>query len=223
MATPLQVGMLLKLRTWCIFSAEQQASVNTFWYVCGAIGPSPASDLDCAAELDALLAPLYKPAMHSLAEYRGTQCQIYESIEPFHAAFGEQFDNSNNGPGTGAGDPLPSQTCGLISYSTNLPHQANRGRTYIPFPPAGANSAGGSPSAAYGVLLTNIAAITASGLAVSQAGRTATLVRVLFHGKNKDDIRPIPAETPISGSSVSNLWATQRKRGLFGRHNNSPI
>jgi hypothetical protein len=221
MSNSFQVGEPVKVRLWCRDSAEQQASVNTWYYLVTAVGSTPATDQDAANQLDTFLAPLMKALLSTTAEYRGIQVQILNSVPPFAAFLQSASANSNAGPGTVAGGALPTQTAGLLSFQTNLAGRAFRGRFYIPFPGVNDSGAGGSPTAAYGVKQANLLAVIDSTAVIVSGGSSATLTRVLLHKKNKAGGTPAP--TPVTAASFSANWATQRKRGNFGRRNTSPV
>lgn len=222
MANVLGVGELVKCRVWCNTAAGNgQASVNTIWFTVAATGSPPATDQDVADTLDGLIHAQMKGLLSAIATYRGVQAQIYSSVTPYLAFFVDVFQNANAGAGTVAGNILPPQSCGLISFSTARSGAGFRGRWYQPFPGAADDSGGGSPSAGYITRLAALAGNVSIGLAPAIGGRTATLVRAIVHGKNKGGV--IPPPTPVVGASASSNWATQRRRGDFGRQNKSPI
>lgn len=225
MAAPLTVGNFVQLRVWVrTVMGGGQASVNNLWYVVAAVGSPGATDLDAAVSLDALVFAQYQGMMTALAEYRGVQAQIFDGVTaPYRALYTPDFFNGNAGFGTGGTTPLAPQTCGLISFQTAKPRQANRGRFYMPFPDASADSGGGSAGAVYLGELTALAGFVGVGLAVSRGGRTATLARVIKHGPDKFNTYPTPVYDAITGATSSDRWATQRRRGDFGRLNRSPI
>jgi hypothetical protein len=219
MPTALILGDLVQVRVWC--SEAEQASVNSIWYSVAALGASPITNQDVADLRTIDLGPVYKPALQNNAIYNGVQVIVYSGVLPFPQKLAPVFNNSNAGPGTAGTPGLPRQVAGLIGFATAMPGPANRGRLYVPFPAAVDNVSPGQPSAAYLTLIVNIANFMNTGLAFSVGGRTGTLVRIIQHKKNKAGDLPLP--TPVTGSSVSIKWATQRKRGSFGRANISPI
>jgi len=225
MSAPLVVGNFVLLRVWTrTVMSGGQASVNNLWYVVAAVGSPGATDEDAAVTLDALVFAQYQGMMTQLAEYRGVQAQIYDGVTPpYRALYSPAFTNANAGFGTAGATPLPTQTCGLISFETPKPRQANRGRFYMPFPDAANESGGGSPDSIYVAQLVAMAGFVGVGLAVSRGGRTATLARVLKHGKDKLGNYPSPVFDAVTGATSQNVWATQRRRGAFGRQNKSPI
>lgn len=219
MATNLVVGEVVQARIWCVDS--EQASVNTLWYVVAAAGGTPATDQDVADNLNVTFAPLMKGLLNNLAAYHGVQVNIHNGTAPFRQITAPVFNNSLVGNGTRGAIALPRQTCGLLSFQTPFPGQAFRGRFYIPFPADADNQGGGAPGATYITNATALAGQVGVGQSIVASTRTATLARVLLHGPGKDGVTPPP--TIISGTSVSGKWATQRRRGTFGRANSSPI
>jgi len=161
--------------------------------------------------------------MANPCEYRGVQAQIISPVPPFQALFVEAFSITGATNGTGGAFVQATQVCGLISYQTDKARQSQRGRCYVAFPSQQLDSGGGSPDATYITRLGTLASDMIAGLSVSAGGRTATLVRVLLHGKDKNGNQIVPFITPITGSKQSELWATQKRRGNFGRTNVSPI
>ncbi len=222
MAQALAVGNFVKARIWCSSAlGNGQASVNTLWYVVGAIGTPASTDQDVATTLDALIAAQMKGLICNISTYKGVQAQICSPVLPFRATYVAQGAIGNAGAGTAGANGLPPQTSGLISFQSALANVQNRGRFYIPFPAQLDDSGGGAPTGGYVARANALAVNVAAGLAPTTGGRTATLVRVLVHRLNKAGLA-IPA-TPVISSNASTLWATQRRRGDFGRQNVSPI
>ncbi len=216
------VGDYVRIRTYCFFALQAQLSINDLTYVVGAVGSTPATDQDAADQFDATVAPLYKPLMPLTGEYRGVTVGILRAIVPYPAKYIPASANANAGAGTAAGAPLPGQVSGLISYFSPRPGPAGRGRSYVGFPAIVHDTGAGNPTAAYMTLLDNLAAVTAVGIAVvTLGGATATLVRAIIHQTNKFDITPPP--DPVTGFVSRGKWATQRRRGDFGRLNSPPV
>ncbi len=222
MTAPLAVGQVVKCRIWCDTAVGGgQASVNTLGYIVSAIGGSPATDTDVAATLDALIATPYRALLSASANYKGVQAQICQPTFPYTAIFIAGQSIAGAGVGGVAGNPMPAQVCGLLSFATGKAGVRNRGRFYVAFPGVADDSGGGTVSAGYTTRLQALGAQVSVGLAPSAGGRTATLVRVILHSTPKTG--PIaPPDAVVSGSDHA-AWATQRRRGSFGRQNRSPI
>lgn len=222
MAASLTVGDPVLCRVWIDTGAGGgQASVNAMHYIVASVGALAATDLDVATTLDALIQAPYKALLSALATYRGVQAQLLNPVAPYKASRVAQVANSNAGVGSVAGAIAPPQTCGLISYQTPSPGQAFRGRTYVAFPGQASDNGFGIPNATYTADLFTLGGLVTSGLGVSVSGRTAVLVRVILHRAPK--VGPTPAPSPVTNYSVTARWATQRRRGDFGRQNRSPI
>lgn len=222
MSQGLVVGELVRIRIFNYFSLQAQLSLNILHYVVGATSPTPPTDQDVADQVDGFYSAVYRPAMPATASYRGVEVQILNTVWPYKALYVGATQNAAAGDGTASGAPLPGQVSGLISYQTARPGQGFRGRSYIGFPAIVHDTGAGNPTPAYRVLLNAIGNITAAGIAVvTLGGNTATLVRVILHGKDKTGFIPTP--TPVDGFATSANWATQRRRGDFGRQNVSPV
>lgn len=219
MANPIATGNLCQVRIWCV--AEEQAAVNTVWYECAAAGLSPATDQDLCDTIDTLVAPLYQAWMSSATEYRGVEVMLVDPAPPYKPLFGPVIQNVNAGPGITGTKVLPRQVCGLIKYSTGRAGRAFRGRLFIPFSSDSNYATNGQVNATGIAALSAIAVALLGDPGVSIGGRTATLVRILHHRKNKEGLYPDP--TPVTGGTISSSYATQRKRGSYGRPNSSPV
>jgi len=219
MTTPFVVGQVVQLRFWCVDS--EQASVNTNWYVVAAVGGSAATDDDLALEADVDGIIVYPPILNNGAFYRGTQVSIHTGVPPYSAITAPVFSVTSPTAGNAGAVALPRQTCGLCRLTTALPGPKNRGRCYAPFPAADSDSGDGVPSAGYLADLITWSFVMGAGRAIAEGGRTATLVRVIIHRPDKHGLVAVP--TPVSEHPTLAFWATQRRRGSFGRANKSPI
>jgi len=165
-----------------------------------------------AALATAGLPDSYKTLLSSEASYVGMDAQV---IFP---TLGLPVGNVTGADaGDNAGDPLPSQVSGLLKITTQLGGRANRGRAYIPFPFEGDNDASGRPQAAYVAALDGLGTIFAAARpGVGAGGDTNDFTPVIYHRHNH-------TTTPISLIVGSTRWATQRRRGNYGRPNLPPL
>jgi hypothetical protein len=217
MATPVIPGDLVETRTYAT-QAEQTAIMTFHWGINSAIG-TVTNDIDFARVIDNTLAPPWKATLSADSSYRGTSARIISSSPPTSPV----FFNTSVGPGTGTAPDLPRQTAGLISWQTAFGGRQFRGRTYIGFPWAGLNNLDGVPTGPAITLFTNIAqAMFGLTTIPNVAGTGSCGVNLLLtHRKPKTGTTPAP--TFINGYIIRNKWATQRRRGSFGRPNSSPI
>jgi hypothetical protein len=131
---------------------------------------------------------------------------------------------AGNGVGTAGAVHLPKQTCGLISYVDGLSGRAHRGRMYVPFPSSADNVADGVPTVGYVVNLGALLTALLVPIIVVGAGGNTTIQPGLYH-RAKVGPPPVPQSiTILSGPPTpSTLWATQRRRGDYGRPNRAPL
>lgn len=118
------------------------------------------------------------------------------------------------GPGSEGQYPLPTQVSGIVTFQTAMAGRAYRGRFYMPFPPNTASDSIslGEPSAAY---LTDLSALM-DAIAVPLTSGTlpdqASLVPIVYHTS-------LNTFDDIISHRVNAKWATQRRRGDYGRPN----
>jgi len=210
MATPLAPGMILRASVWC--TIQNQASVNSFYYRVVAVGAPPATDKDFSDNFDSVVAADYKALLNAIATYKGVVAQI---IWPPPIA-ADVTTTASAGAGTAPASAMALQTSGIISWYTAFAGRKQRGRTYVPFPSTSDNQATGAPSASYVTRLTALATASEALVSILSGGRTATILPVIWHRDTHttDDIKVFFAR---------GVWATQRRRGAYGRGNVSPI
>lgn len=210
MATVLTPGMIIRASAWCVDGS--QASANVFHFLVGVVGGLPATDQDFANTFDAAIASLYKLVLNNNAAYRGVLAQI---IFPLPVRVAVQTAASA-GAGTGGATAQPKQVSGLTSWYTAVAGRSGRGRTYWPFPPTAFDIADGTPSASYVTAIDNIASAIQGFTLVSTGGRTANVTPSIYH-------RGTGGTQSITVRLSRTQWATQRRRGGYGRLNISPV
>lgn len=204
------VNDIVQIRFFC--QDDEQGSVNVRHYKISAQTGLGATLLDIASHFSGVFGPLYKPLVNNNSSYRGTGARI---IFPLPAT-GEVLDNTAAGVGTGGANALPRQTCGLLTLRTIFAGPKNRGRLYIPFPSTAFNDANGLPTAGYLVAADALGTALGQNQLCGVIPDTSTLIPVLFN-------RVTHASQVYSSIISRPRWATQRRRGSFGRPNLSPI
>lgn len=206
----LQVADIVQIQifTQCV----EQVSINSFHYRVVGVGAPPATDQDAADYLATLVAGDVKPLLQNNASYLGCGARIINSL-PLPS---QVLSANGAGVGTAGAVGLPRQSCGLISFKTGYAGPGHRGRMYVPFPAAADNGTGGTAIAGYVSKLDALAGTLMGPLLVSEGGRTATLDPVVWS-------RKLVTFFNIITYATTNRWATQRKRGSFGRANASPF
>lgn len=201
------------LRCTLVLKDSEQIVENVFHYLITAVSsPVPATDQDFGDNIDSIMAPLYKPAMANLSTYRGF---LTQKIWPLPVT-ASVISNANAGVGTLGATPQPRQVCGLTSWYTALAGHKQRGRTYWGFPASNLDSGNGVVSAAGIALYAALGSALQNLTAVVAGPRSCSCKFVLYH-------RGDHTNTTITSKITRSEWATQRRRGSFGRANVSPV
>lgn len=206
------LGDKYKVLTCCYITG--QISLNTFYVeITNVVGVEP-SDLQKANAIDAIFAPLYKPLMPPAATYYGVAVQK-EGAPP-----GPLIGTSvNSGGGTGAGGFIATQVSFLASRKTALGGRHGRGRIYPGFPDSSHMNTNGQPKAAAVALiqtLANVQLTTINAVTIAPAGNCDMQFRL------KNIILGGTFYDPIVSVAASTRFATQRRRGDYGRLNPLP-
>ena len=213
------VGTLLRVTQWCVDSEQASENVN-HWSVTTSTGVG-ITDTDIAAALDAICNATIPPLIYNGATYKGTTAQILGlSASPL-------FGSSNFGAAAGIGGAIgmSRQTAGLIRLNTIYAGPGYRGRQYMPFPSTTQDVGLGVPTGAYVAFLSNHRNLYFVVQSVPHigGGGSGIIKPVLYH-RYKPGPPIVPAfSTDISSHASSSFWATQRRRGSFGRPNTAPI
>lgn len=218
MAVALAIGQIIELSIYC--TQGPQVSVNVVHHEINSLAGAP-TDQELASYWDTVafgtgLFAKYPPVLTSAASYRGIGVTI---VYPLRQV--TQYV-AHTGAGIAGGNPMPMQISGLISKRGDLPGPHGRGRLYLPFPDIASTVIDGagyqSPSGAY---LTD-AAFIGTCLLTPVAGGVV--------GAGSVDMTPLilnrllpAASVTIGGYIVRPAWATQRRRGEFGRPNVLPF
>lgn len=183
------------------FYDQTEAAYIVRHYRVSAVAGASRDEQQIAESLFTTFAGIFPPVIAALWDFTSCTVQKLRPL-PIGAA---QVSTAASTPGGRAGDILPAQTCGLISLRTALAGRANRGRSYIPRPVEGDNTANGNPAALYlGALVGVRDGLIASRL-VTNGVDSATLLPVIYH-------RLTGTSTDITAGIVRGYWATQRRR-----------
>lgn len=210
MPTPLVLNATYAVTFICKLD-EQVAYLRRHWTVSAIVGATGTME-NLALALSAAVAPSYKGLMVNGASYRGTFVQRVSGSAPFELPV---TSISGQGVGTAGATALPKQACGLISFYGASIGRRFMGRQYTPFPATADDTGSGIPTAGYVTKLDTLAATLISTVEVPGVGDT-TLVPVLWH-------EDLGNASQIFISRQRLRWATQRKRGDYGRTNPAPL
>lgn len=210
MSLPLALNDILSVQFYS--QVAEQTAIMGFHYRVTTIGASAATDADAADALSTTMATPIKALLENNALYQGVQVRVLTHTPPPSPV----LSAIGSAAGSAGAVGLPRQTAGLLSFQTGFAGPGRRGRMYVAFPAAADNVAGGSASAGYITRMQALAADLEGPINVAAGGRTATLTAVVFS-------RKLNTPFTIISSTTSNKWATQRRRGSFGRANTGPF
>jgi len=206
------IGGIVRVVTYCTIPGQVSTNTRKWQLVSLSSGATFPSGPFILA-MDNSLAGLYSGMLSSDAEYYGSQCYL---MNPIGLPPRPDAVNINNNPGTGGAGLLPAQSSGLISLRSSTLGKIGQGRDYIPFPPTGLNDTDGTPVATYVTDGNTLAGFLFANFIVIDSGITATFRPCLYRG-GPDVPRFIEA------GSCAKAWATQRRRGAYGRLNKVPF
>jgi len=210
MTQALVVNDIVKAQLWS--HDEEQAAVNTFYYKVTAVGGLIATLEDFAANFSSFVSTEYVALLNQQAIFDGVLAQV---VFPLPLMV-HVVNTSDAGPGTGGINGAARQVAGLVQWGTPLAGPGGRGRTYLPFTSTIDSETFGKPTGAYITSASQFATKVSTFTSVSTGGRTATVA----FGIKKRNAGVI---TLVTTGGISSKWATQKKRGSFGRPNSSPF
>jgi len=199
--------------TTCCYTPDQIGLNRTYWKQT-AITAAGVTDAEAADAFDNTFHATYKAWMSASAKWRGVSWRKVAIPTPLAAT-----SITRDGVGTAPQGNLPTQVSGIITLRT--PVAKGRGRVYPPFPSVEWKLVGGGMTAAGAVALAQISALYAAPNVVLGAGGTATYeLQVYWKGL------PGPifyGFDPVVQVATRDRFATQRRRGQFGRINTLPF
>jgi len=202
---------ILQVKTFCLHT--DQIAINVLHYVANTALGGAVYDDETAVALDIAWQAVYLPLMGNTAQWKGVTVQIIAGTTPSPY----QVSNAHSNFGTVAGDLMPRQTCGIITKYTAGIGRANRGRLYVAFPAEPDNAVTAVPVAGYITRLDNLGAVVlVNNTITGGSGGTIKLSPIIWH-------RATSTYTPVNGRRSNQRWATQRRRGSYGRPNVLPV
>jgi hypothetical protein len=200
-----------------VAASQQTAVLNRYWRADSIVAPGVVTDADLALQLDGRWAARYKAAIFNAARFNGTRVRILYR-PPAFPNFSWQVFNGAAGLGTAGVIALPEQVSGLITLLTDTIGRHGEGRQYVPFPSATNNSGDGIPDAGYEVVLNALANTLVSPLnVIGGTGGNLLFNPVIFPRA------AIALYRVLTASRVVPAWATQKRRGSYGRFNTPPF
>lgn len=200
--------------TFQCFMGDQLSENVRYFQVTAVVGAS--DQLAFQSSLDTILIPFYTNAMTNAAYVAGSLLQYSPANVPPNLPTINVYASTDH-PGTAGTTPLPSQTCGIYTLQTPFAGRKYRGRSYIPFPDYADSLMGAIPipTGAYFGKVADIATVCSGSEIVTTGGGATTIEWGVWH-------RATGTITLNTDFRVTQKWATQRRRGNFGRPNAAP-
>lgn len=195
-----------------VCSTVDQVGLNIRRFIITEVAGTERTPQEIVDSLSSQAGPVYRSLLSDSASYDGLAMRFL----PFGGPPSDFQSKLGAGIGLALGPALPKQTCGIITARSTGLGRRGRGRVYVPFPSEEDNVTGGIPSVDYVVRLENLSDAILETQLVGAVPDVTTLTAMLFS-------RDTGVYTPIVSTNARSLWATQRRRGDFGKQNISPI
>lgn len=205
----LAVGDFFELRVYC--QHAEQTSINVLKYRVDALSVATVGEQALTTAILPLIDEQYKTCMTNEASFLGVSLR---KITP--GDVGNEFYSKALGAGLQVSKGMPRQSCGLISWRANGVGPRYRGRTYVPFPSVFHNDDLARPTAAYMTALGELRDILLTGVDVDIGFDETCTYSLYVEGTPPGTFRKIVT------SVLPRKWATQRRRGSFGKPNAPP-
>lgn len=208
---PISVTDLIRTRVFC--KQVDQVSVNVRYFrVVNEAGVTPYTDQQFVNDMSQSFSVRYKNLLIPTAQYFGI------AVDKFLVSAWAPVGTSTfqQGNGVVSGNPLPRQVSGLIQFKTATPGPKGSGRLFIPFPSNSSSNFAGHPITQYVTDGNALGALYMAVTVVPVATKVFTLQGIL---------RPAPpaALRDITTVFTPTKWATQRRRGDYGKVNADPF
>lgn len=207
------IGDEYRVRVCCYSTTLGQISLNNTYWLVGAQSGTGATAAQIATVLDNGFAPVYKALMPSVASYHGTQVQKINGTLGLAVA-----STANDGPGTNGSAILPAQDSGIIAWGTAIGGRHGIGRIYPGFLSINATNVNGQMLAGTQTLLQNIGNEYLLSATAGSGGNTSTL-SLYLRSAQAAGVQFYPVIT----ATARLKFATQRRRGQYGRLNPLPF
>lgn len=217
----MMAGDVFKLRVVCWSPVNGQIGVNVSYWVASLVTGIGATPAQFAAAFDGLVFAAYQSFMSSTCAYRGVGVQQVLELPPVEATV---VTHAN--PGTAALGALPLQVSGLLGTGTAFSSRHTRGRIYIPFPADDFTDANGDINIAGQTILATLANAYGANLNLGAGANTAVMnltVRSKVLHLGPPVLPPTITYNVVTVVTARTKFATQRRRGQYGRLNPLPF
>lgn len=192
-----------------------QAGLITHAYMQNSTNPTRVLNENDIAQLEGDISAQMPAEIRALlaqeAEYVGCKIRTWRTAPALDV---EASSQTSAGAGASANPGFaPRQLAGLLRKRTAIPTRRGKGRMYVPFAAFDDVTDEGNPSAAYLVGLGNLADALMETREVTIDGQPALFIPCVT-GQDRPAVG-----IPLTAIVVATEFATQRRRGSFGRPN----
>lgn len=202
-------------------SSVTQRGINQFDFFVNGPVIGAIRDSDLATWFGANIAPNYKTLLYNSGSLDDIQVfrlyPVTSALDPTASPF---ITTAGSGPGSGGPNALPTQTAGIATFLVDERGRGIQGRKYIPFPSATANAATGLPTGAYTASVSGMLAPMFPAFSLVNGGSSCLLEPYVARVFRPTKTSPWELSARLAiGNLVHAKWATQRRRGSYGRPN----
>jgi hypothetical protein len=210
MAQVLSVGDTMVVT---IVTAASDIALNRLAYEITALVSGAPTDQDFVTAFSTAIATDWRALLGSNCVYEGCIGTLHAFGTP--TPFAKVESTAGTGAGTFGSNMSSAQTAGLIAWHTPRAGPAHRGRMYVPGVPQGAYASNEKPSVGYQTALDTFAANILNFTLAASGGRSASCQFCL---RNRTGTLQV-----VTGFASRPKWATQKRRGDYGRPTGSPL
>jgi hypothetical protein len=131
-------------------------------------------------------------------------------------------DQTGAGVGTLTTNSCPDQVCGLIQWKSAVGGARGRGRDYMPFPTLEMVAPAGTPTITYLTKMADFAVILVGGVTIPNRGGGGGDL-VIYPCTLYAGLGPTFLPFVLDAFTTGGGFATQRRRGYYGRLNPDPF
>lgn len=193
---------------WIVWMNDQSGVFGISWYVLTNVGGALYAG-DFATYLGNAVEGDLQAALPSAAALGVLRVNFLGTPPTKAGGMAESAANGSNVSGIQG-----QQVSGIITWYTDLGGPQYRGRSYVPFPSLDTVDVDGLPTVTYNTQLATLAASIFSITTVGVGGATITIKPIIYH-------RATNTDATITDYRVRGLFATQKRRGNYGRLNSS--
>lgn len=221
MATVMNLGDIIRIRTFQQETVASQIGINTTFWRVSAITLDPTIE-DMLADFGTRIAPFYLPLMGANARYALTGAARMHQPNETTQETSEVYDVSGAAFGTGAGNQVPLQVSYVIALKTGFATRHARGRIYPAFPPASFATIDGLMTAGAQVSLQQLAEFYQSAQTFPLAAGRSVTIQCVVRGVTAPGELQIVNYRTVTSAIGRSRFGTQRRRGQYGRLNQLP-